>query len=523
MQSRPTTNQHEHRVHAPPEAVIVPILLVTMFVLLGAWLIAFEHVPSRVFYDQELYHRPAIDQFVRQWPDFDFWHYLSATTPGYHVLMAGVARFISPSIFALQIASLTIGAALIWTLSRAVARRTAGPLAAALCLPFMFSPYVVGSGAWLLPDDLAWLGVLLILLIALRPRMTRKDMVLGGAILLALVFVRQIQLWTAGLLWMAAWLAPQERPADGPAPQTLGKALASDLKSQTSGGLLCFLCTLPAIALFGLFFRYWGGPVPPVFQQWFHTYNAAAGAFILALFGAWGLFFSPIWAPHLLRFWRTRRAWLLAVVGAGVALVLLLPTNPDYASGRRTGLWNIAERLPVMAHHTSPVVAGLAMLGVVTVAALAFAAPMRQRLIFLAAIAGFALANTTNNDLFQRYVDPFVLMLLALMSATAAPAAKVITDATDGPSTTTYKAPARSRLQALGPWILALFLAAWTMHSTIRRDAEGKPDYAMIHDPPPPSRSLSAHDDPSKPASKPPPCDLPPPPKPPGKHFWPWA
>src|SRR4051812_1788077 len=57
---------------------VVPILLCAFFALVGAFFILFEHVPSRVFYDQELYHRPTINQFAAQWPHFDFWHYLSA-------------------------------------------------------------------------------------------------------------------------------------------------------------------------------------------------------------------------------------------------------------------------------------------------------------------------------------------------------------------------------------------------------------------------------------------------------------
>ena len=89
--------------------------------------------------------------------------------------------------------------------------------------------------------------------------------------------------------------------------------------------------------------------------------------------------------------------------------IVAAPTNPHLVA-RPTGLWTIAARFPVIAGHTSIFMAGIAGLGVLALMGLLFAAPLRQRLIFLAAIAGFIIANTANNDLFQRYVDPFALM-----------------------------------------------------------------------------------------------------------------
>jgi len=492
-----------------------------LFALVGATLIISGRILGCVHFDQELYHRPTINQFLAQWPDFDFWHYLSATTPGYHLLMAAVAKFISPSIPALQTATLIISLPLAWILSFAVARRAAPLMALCLCVPFLFSPYVTASAAWLLPDNLGWLGVLAILLIALRPRLTIGAMIAGGAILLGLVFVRQIHAWTAGLLWASAWLAPstrrtgQEGPdghSDSPPDPSLATLFFGDLGSQVPRTLLCIALTLPALGLLALFFRFWGGPVPPVFQSWYHAIRPGAAVQLFALFGVWGLFFSATWIPHLLRFWRTRRAWLVTIIGIFLVAGLAVRTN-DFAAARHTGIWGQAERFPTIGH-TSPVMLGLMLLGALPIASLLFAAPARQRMIFLAALVGFAAANAANSDLFQRYYDPFILMLLALMSATAA------SQAHGGASARTDRSPALwallARIQPVGPLLLALIFAALSIKAVTARNAQGEPIYAHIGDPPPGAYV------PSNPNDEEPPCVKPRPPKPADRHFWPW-
>src|ERR1051325_5000199 len=364
--------------------VLVAVGLVAIF---GAACLAFivsQRVPSRVFYDQELYPHPAIRQSVSQWPDFDFWHYESATTPGYHLLMAAVSKVISPSIVVLQVATLAISLALVGLLGFATARRTSPLLACVLCLPFVLCRYVVDSGAWLLPDNIAWLGVLAVLLVALRPRVTGRALILGGAVLLALVFVRQIHIWSAGLLWGAAYLQPARGAAPGGEEPTLREALFGNIWARLGRAMLAVAATVPAWALVALFIRYWGGAVPPVFRQWYHSYNPSAVVFILALFGIWGAFFAATWVPHVVRAWRTARGWLVGSMLVALVVGIAVPTN-DFEAAKHTGLWGIAERFPVVGH-TSTVMLGQMVLGALSLAGFLFAIPIRQRLVFLAAV-----------------------------------------------------------------------------------------------------------------------------------------
>ncbi|HYE60866.1 MAG TPA: hypothetical protein VD997_02625 [Phycisphaerales bacterium] len=476
---------------------LLPALTLAAFTLaLGLALILSSRIPSRVAYDQKLYHEPTIRQFARQWPDFDLWHYKSATTPGYHILEAAVARFISPSITALQLVSLLIATTLSFLLGHAAGRRAPPLLAIAITLPFACSVYVVQSSAWLLPDDLGWLGVLAILLIALRPRLTLAWLTLGGLILLALVLVRQIHAWTAGLLWVAAWLTPssQEATADPTTDPLIPlKLVFTDVPRQLTRTLLAVAFTVPALAILALFARYWQGLVPPVFQGWYKGANPAAFVMILATFGAFSPFFAPLWWPHALRLWRTQRTTLLVILALIFVAACIVPTNHDYEAGRRSGLWNIAAKLPLIAGHTSPFMLALSMLGALAILALAAANDPRRRLILIAAILGYTAASTANHDLFQRYVDPFALMLFALLSS----------GGTGLPTGVPFNRLLHY-LRPLTPLALSLALLAVTLNSLRHSD--------HINDPPPAA---------NLPHEPPAPANLPRPPEPPNHRFWP--
>jgi len=58
-------------------------------------------------------------------------------------------------------------------------------------------------GVWLCTDNTAWLGVLAILLIALRPVLTGAPIAAVAVIVPALVSVRQIHAWTIPFLILA--------------------------------------------------------------------------------------------------------------------------------------------------------------------------------------------------------------------------------------------------------------------------------------------------------------------------------
>src|SRR5215204_5263041 len=88
----------------------------------GLFVIAFTVVlvtgltNQRALFDQDVYHLRAIRTFAQQWPHPDFHDYASATTPGYHLLLALIDRYVSDSVVALRVAGATFTLGMLATL-----------------------------------------------------------------------------------------------------------------------------------------------------------------------------------------------------------------------------------------------------------------------------------------------------------------------------------------------------------------------------------------------------------------------
>lgn len=368
--------------------------------------------------DQFKYHARVIQIFTDQLPRPDLTDYLSATTPGYHLVLAAVARLgldsDDPANVALRLVSLLFSLALVSLLAWAVGRRTDPVTAACLTLPLCLSLYVVNSAAWLLPDNLGWLGVLVVLLIALRDRHTWRSCALAGLALLLLVLVRQIHLWAAAVLWVGAWLAAAPPREHQP---TFLPPLDQPLRRFRAATPM-LIATIPAFLALFFFFQLWNGHLtPPTFaDQHARAVNPAAPAFVLALLGLAGAFYAPVLWP-IMRDSLTRSPFTLAIAAIVGLLIAAIPeTSFSHEHGRWSGLWNVVEKIPAPLDR-SPLIIALAAVGAVSVVAWTSAIPTRQRWIYLASLVSFAVATGANIQLWQRYVEPFILILTALMTA----------------------------------------------------------------------------------------------------------
>jgi hypothetical protein len=477
-----------------------PALLVLCFLLPVGVLIGAGNLAGRGAGDQVNYHEPVVRLWAAQFPRFTFGDYASATTPGYHVLLAAATRVLDAAGSRARLEALAtrapvfegdihnaytrtevraggpapdsdasdrvlraLGAlfsvGLLATLGVSVARTLAvrraegaapepvapdvgflsAPtwlLALALCLPLAASVYVIQAGAWLLPDNLAWWGVLGVLLIALRPRLDALTFALGGLVVLALVLVRQNHLWSAGVLWAAAWLTPVLPPRDGGAPgvpaapwRSLGHhagLLLSSPGKRARGLGLMLLATLPAFGAVAYFVHLWGGLIVPRYQwKYSGQISPATLAFFLTLVGIFGTFLVGWWWPALARAWRERPATLLlaVVLGGGAALVGATTYAGPPDGGRYSGLWNIVRTMDqrglVIGGRTSPLILVGSVWGAVVLTALLLAARAREAWLVLIACCGFVTAQTLSPVLWQRYHEPFVLLVLALLCARA--------------------------------------------------------------------------------------------------------
>jgi hypothetical protein len=288
-----------------------------------------------------------------------------------------------------------------------------------LCLPAVASLYIFGSGAWLTPDNAGWLGVLLAMMLALRRRVDAWTYIGSAILLLLLVFVRQIDLWVAAPLFMAAWLGSDETALVG-----------NNLAARCRRVALALLAAIPSLLLLYTLFRLWHGLVPPTIRTSLvpnlagggkhHDGNPAVLPLILSTFALFSPFYlgwlaSPgMETPATSN--RPRRRISVAIGLIVGALAGVLPqTSYDETAGRWSGLWRLALHSPTVGNHSSVIVL-LSTIGGGLLGYIFATLPRRDRCIFLTSWIAFCAAQFANHQVWQRYIDPFVLITMILMA-----------------------------------------------------------------------------------------------------------
>jgi len=379
------------------------------------------------------YHSIEIRRIETQWPTPDLRDAFTTTTPGFHLVLAGLAK-LGCSPLALRMVAALAGLAA-WLVAWRVAAAWCGFARATLLIaPMAVSPYVLGSAIWLTTDAIALaLGAATMGLALVGWRRSRDawaTAVLGAGT----VLVRQIMLWCIVPGVLRAWM-------DGGSLPTRVRGVAR--------------VALPAVACVVAFFLLWGGSMPPRFQP-FHqaVWNPAAITFALAMTGACGIFLLPwIWT----RLDRAMRRGALAAAVIGVAMAAVPssdyrkvlppdaqrvgtrtektwgPTAPDVVKGAgevgRWGgpLWDAAKAAPVVAGRSTLLV-GLAGLGAAVLAGVWSLADRagrgRSAGMLLVAMAGMVAAQCLNAQTFERYFDPWVLLSIGWLAAMATPHAR---------------------------------------------------------------------------------------------------
>lgn len=473
-------------------ATLAAALVTAVFAGVASALIRFKLPLGRGAFDEINYHKPTIRAFAEQWPSFVLSDYLSATTPGYHLLLALASKVFGGSDWVLRIANLAISLLLINILVRWVghgmvrresvlamdnprgvlmsARMKENFIGAlptiAVTLPLAASMHMLFPAVWMLPDNAGWLGVVLVLMLCLREKFTTRHLLLAGGVLVVLAFMRQIHLWAAAPIVTAACIAGI-RARDGRAvPDRL--ATFDDVKSMVRALVpacvrrvpVALIAVAPAAAVVAFFFKLWGGLVPPTFQGQYHEPNLAAPAFVLSLFGVFSMFFAAWLMPTLRSLLASRLGtmWLIGGAAAGFVLAWIAPTTCSVSDGRFSGLWNLVKAFDarglVVMGRTSPVIVGCSTLGGVLLAAMLAMVGWRRGLVMLGAIVAFTAAQAGSFQLWQRYNEPFVLITIAMMIAMRQPER-------DAKETTPATTPMMWSLRLCGPALLAALLAIY--------------------------------------------------------------
>lgn len=355
----------------------------------------------------------------------------SATTPGFHWLLAGLADLTgAPEPLArtdalARIVPGVLGATTLALLYMTMRALGAPPGRAALLIaPFFASSYVWASAVFPVTESLAQVGLAAMALALARPVPSAG---LFGAGALVATAARQT-FWpaTAALPFLLLLSAPREAFRPG----TIGRMA---------------LAAVPATAFLAVFVVIWGGLSPPEF-----AHHRAAGLInptplvhAIMMLGVFGVFFLRLsdFAD------RTRVGVEIAACAAlALAIWLALPLTPGgEADGRFFSIvWTLAELSPTVTGRPLTalglIFGGFFMIAVTWRRARAAGAIPGELLLF----ACIALAQAGQHLSWQRYVEPAAFLFLAMSLA-------------------------RVRTRApVGDALLALFCAGWFALSMAR-------------------------------------------------------
>ena len=417
LSEMPVSDEH----HTRSRSLWPGLLLAGFVVLVAAVVIASGRGGTSEASDQDKYHLPVIDAMVAQWPLIEISDYPSATSPGYHALLAGVRVALGESAgpYAVRAVSALFGALVPFACFLVASRYTPSWRAGALAAPLAASSYILGGSMYLTTDNLAYLFVLLTLALAMRPLSPARG-ALAGAGAVCAVAVRQIHLWTIAPLGMAGLLA-------APLAPRLFPRLADDKKPCWRATAAAWAGCLAACALLGTFVALWGGLTPPAAAATKHAegFNTASYALALALAGI----FAPVLGGfEALRAWGDGgKKWILGGGAIGLLIGVAFPTSFELRHRAYGWLWKLVEKTPDVSER-SLLMAGLAAVGGATLAGIACRAVRngRGRETFILAIggAGWLAAQSANSMAWQRYFEPMVLILSAWLVALAWSGAK---------------------------------------------------------------------------------------------------
>ena len=408
-QNEPSHSPIAHRVHGV-------LILIALTLCATLPLILSGNSSGRAAADDYNYHWIAIQKFAIEWASPDLSDYHSATTPGYHLILAPLVRNGLGHTGAQLIAmgwTLAFFGMMCWEVTRSFGR-----LAVLVCLPLVVSMYTLYPGIWLLPDNAGWLFVFAIVLLTLRDRAHWAIWVASGLLLAALVMMRQIHIWVAGVVWLGAWIGSGDR-----VPSDL-RSLFDDLISRSGRTMIAIACTIPAFVLLVWFVLLWGGLVPPMFQTHHQGPNLATPGFILMQLGVMSMFFLPVLLPRWSELWSHHWRWTILSTLIGFTCAIVPVSTYSLDAGRYSGWWNLIERLPTIADRSPVYILG-ALLGALALPAWLSLCTRRDIWILLGTFVAFVLAQSMNHASWQRYHEPMLLVMIILIIARS----RVIDDA----------------------------------------------------------------------------------------------
>lgn len=398
---------------------IAPLaILAAMFALLVLPVIILGFRSTAESYNQEMHHWLVIENFAEQWPRIDFSNYRSATSPGYHLLMAVPRKLGLESPSSIQLISSLFGL-LVIAITYLVLLKWVPPWQAfVMTLPVAVAPYIISTSSWLATDMLSLVLILLILFLCSFSPVTAGRLVLLSILASLAVYTRQINLWLIGPILLAGLIAS---PLGFSLPDRLQSEL--DVVRRPRNFWFAVLACIPPLLVLAYLVDQWGGLTPPGYRELHNSgINFATPGFFLALSGFYGIFLLPLLAScrgYLVVPWSR----VIVVCFIALAIVLLGGSSHDQEAGRWGGaLWSLARIFPSIGN-ASVVLVPLAVLGALVLFSLWTIAMRtgsgRISTVLIISWFGSIAAQSFNSQCFQRYLGPLMIVLLTWLAVLA--------------------------------------------------------------------------------------------------------
>lgn len=396
------------------QIILANLIIALIFMAIVIPGIIYDRSNSFQAIDQNYYHLPQVEIFVKEPIDFGkLYPSKTATTPGYHLALSWVAKTFNhghadANAFLVRLVNALFGLGLllsVWWLiylggNSSIVNSTY------LILPFLFSYQFIGSSIWVMTDNASLLWVTLTLLLLILPISLNRDhwtLPLAGFFASLAVFYRQTYIWL---------IVP-----------TLLRLLKSSTKQ--FNGWLYLLALLPACLVLGYFLALWHGLLPPEFVSEHidksHRINLTVLPFVTSLFAIFGLFYSGYLVREVKKINpRELKKIIIISLIVGLSIAILFPSNYDKAAGRYGGwLWILVKSLPTVLDR-SVLFLVLSPLGTVLISLWYKVTTLNKNsndlLLFFSMIA-WTIVGTSSMRTYQRYYEPLILITLAFLAS----------------------------------------------------------------------------------------------------------
>jgi hypothetical protein len=346
--------------------------------------------------DEKIYHFPAIERFVDEFPNLDLVNYNLAMTPLYHIIMTLFVKLFGFGLVHLRLIHLLISLSCILVLYRYLARDWHPTKALLVSFCMLLSPYILGQSIRLSTDNMAFMLTLATLMTLENKGAYSTKRFFSASILMTLtVLTRQIYGWLIA-----------------PAVYTTISSGNEKRLIVKLGHSLLFLIPIAALVPF---FLAWGKMTPPNFAALHQSatfLNLDALVYAVSVLGL----LMPFFFFWYLQFYKEGGGKLWHLLSIFIAACLFLFFHPvqsaNEANTIRGIIWRSTGVLPSL-FSTSITYWILFPLGLMGLYVATLNCRLQRNYFIVIVVVFWLLAISFSAIIWQKYYEPFLLFFIA--------------------------------------------------------------------------------------------------------------